>query len=77
MSLHSGQRMHETGFSSSLTWVLYLGFCRWRAERPSDMLTSWNVDSALVGERLSSLMAAKDRLDPTATDAMARICAVQ
>lgn len=25
MSLHSGQRMHETGFSSSLTWVLYLG----------------------------------------------------
>lgn len=37
------------------------------------MLTSCNVDSALVGERLSSLMAAKDLFVPTAADAMARI----
>lgn len=37
------------------------------------MFTSCNVESALVGERLSSLMAAKDRFVPTAADAMARI----
>jgi len=37
------------------------------------MFTSCNVESALVGERLSSLMAAKDLFVPTAADAMARI----
>lgn len=37
------------------------------------MLASWKVDSALVAERLSSLMAAKDLFIPIATDAMARL----
>ena len=37
------------------------------------MFTSCNVESVLVGERLSSLMAAKDLFVPTAADAMARI----
>lgn len=41
------------------------------------MLTSCKLDSALVGERLSSLMAAKDLFVPTAADAMARISEVQ
>jgi hypothetical protein len=48
-------------------------FSRWREQWSPGMFTLCNVDSAPVGERLSSLMAAKFLFVPTAADAMARI----